>query len=92
MDNVSLFISQCTDLFRVGLVAGLIYTMERTRAQTGFVLPFVAGILFIAIIIPSTMPRPDISMLQAILTGLASNAAIFALLWAIWSLFKRRQQ
>jgi hypothetical protein len=54
MDTTTLLMSQLTDIFRIGLLAGLILTMERTRAQTGVVLPIVAGIVFIAVIIPAT--------------------------------------
>ena len=34
MDFTSLLISQVTDIFRIGLLVGLVYTAERTRAQS----------------------------------------------------------
>ena len=43
MDYTTLFTTQLTDLFRVGLLAALIYTTENTRAQTGVVIPLLAG-------------------------------------------------
>ena len=66
MDYYSLFTSQITDIFRIGLLAGLIYTIERTRSQTGVVIPILAGLVFVAVIIPSTIVR---------LPVISSNAA-----------------
>jgi Na+/glutamate symporter len=91
MDYVSLFTTQITDIFRLGLLAGLIYTTERTRAQTGIMLPLVAGILFVAVIIPNTMPVAGVDMVSAMVTGIVSNAVIVAVLWFAWSTFKARQ-
>jgi hypothetical protein len=90
MDYISLFTSQLTDIFRIGLLAGLVYTAIRNQAQTGLVLPFVAGIVFVAVIIPSTMPKPGVELLHAVLSGLVSNAVIVAVLWLLWSRFKPR--
>ncbi len=92
MDTTTLLMSQLTDIFRIGLMAGLIFTMERTKAQTGVVLPLVAGIIFIAAIIPATMPRADVTMLQAIVSGLVANSIITAVLMAAWSFLRSRQQ
>lgn len=92
MDTMTLLMSQLTDVFRIGLLAGLILTMERTKAQTGVILPLVAGIVFIAVIIPATMPRADVPMLQAILSGIVANTAITAVLWALWSFVRPRLQ
>lgn len=92
MDTTTLLMSQLTDIFRIGLMAGLIFTMERTKAQTGVVLPLVAGIIFIAAIIPATMPRADVTMLQAIVSGLVANSVITAVLMAAWSFLRSRQQ
>lgn len=89
MDMTTLFVSQCTDLFRIGLLAGLLLTMERTRAQTGVMLPLLAGIAFVAVIIPSTMPKPGVSLQQAMLSGVVANAVILAILWLILTAFKK---
>ncbi len=53
MEISTLLAQQFTDIFRLGLLAGLIYTTERTRSQTGVLLPLVAGVIFVAVIIPS---------------------------------------
>lgn len=90
MDHSALLISQVTDIFRIGLLVGLLFTMERTRPQTGVVIPLLAGIVFVAFIIPATMPKPGIAMWRAVMSGLVANAAILAVLWAAWSVVKKR--
>lgn len=84
MDIAALITEQATDIFRLGLLAGLIYTTERTRAQTGVMVPLLAGIVFVAIIIPATMPKPGVDMWTAAATGLAVNAVITAVFWLAW--------
>ena len=42
MDLSALVVAQFTDIFRLGLLAGLIYTTARTRQQTGVLLPLLA--------------------------------------------------
>jgi hypothetical protein len=91
MDYISLFTSQITDVFRIGLLAGLIYTTERTRAQTGLVLPLLAGIVFVAVIIPSTTTAPGVDFVSAVGVGIISNAALVAVMWLAWSTYKARQ-
>lgn len=89
MDISALLMQQFTDVFRLGLLAGLIYTTERTRAQTGVLLPLVAGIVFVAVIIPTTMPRPGVPLLEAMLVGLGVNAVITAVFWLAWRAFSK---
>jgi hypothetical protein len=89
MEISALLVEQFTDVFRLGLLAGLIYTTERTRAQTGVVLPLIAGVIFVAIIIPATMPRPEVSLWQAATTGIAVNAVIVAVFWTAWQAFAK---
>ena len=84
MDITSLLAQQFTDIFRLGLLAGLIYTTERTRQQTGVVLPLIAGIIFVAVIIPATMPRPEVPLWLAAATGIGVNAVITAVFWLAW--------
>jgi hypothetical protein len=91
MDYFSLFTSQLTDIFRIGLLAGLVYTTHRNQSQTGLLLPLVAGIVFVAVIIPSTMARPNSDLVPAVFSGLFSNALLVAVLWAAWSSIQRRK-
>ena len=71
-----LVLLQLTDLFRIGLIIGLVYTMHRTAAVTGRVLPLVFGVVFVAVMLPATMSSASVSLTDAILAGLVSNTII----------------
>ncbi len=89
MDITTLILQQSTDIFRLGLLAGLIYTTERTRLQTGVVLPLIAGVIFVAIIIPATMPQAGVDLWLAASTGVFVNAVIVGLMWLGWQAYGR---
>jgi hypothetical protein len=89
MDQSALLIAQITDFFRIGLLVGLLFTVERTKAQTGIIVPVLAGLAFVAFIIPTTMPMPGVALWQAVVSGLVANAIIFAAIWLVWSAFQR---
>ncbi len=91
MDYTSIFTSQISDIFRLGLLAGLIYTTERTRQQTGIWLPLFAGVVFVAVIIPTTITKTNVDIATAVGVGLIANAAIVTVMWFAWSSFKARQ-
>ncbi|MFN0193544.1 MAG: hypothetical protein ACKVP5_16485 [Aestuariivirga sp.] len=90
MDHSALLIAQLTDVFRIGLLAGLVYTMERTRAQTGVAIPLLAGIVFVSVIIATVMPIAGVPILQAILSGILANAVISSVLWLLWTAIRKR--
>jgi hypothetical membrane protein len=92
MDIPALLVEQFTDIFRLGLLAGLVYTTERTRQQTGILLPLVAGVIFVAVIIPSTMPKPGVSLWEAVGAGLLVNAVVVAVFWLAWRAFSKSRQ
>ena len=71
-----LVISQLTDLFRIGLIIALVVTMHRTAAVTGRVIPLVLGVVFVAVMLPTTMPSNSVKLKDAILAGLVSNLII----------------
>ncbi len=71
-----LVISQLTDLFRIGLMIALVVTMHRTAAVTGRVIPLVLGVVFVAVMLPTTMPSNSVNLTDAILAGLVSNLII----------------
>ena len=71
-----LVISQLTDLFRIGLIIALVVTMHRTAAVTGRVIPLVLGVVFVAVMLPTTMPSNSVNLTDAILAGLVSNLII----------------
>ena len=89
---IDLVLSQLTDLFRIGLIIGLVYTMHRTAAVTGRVLPLVLGVVFVAVMLPATMPSPSVSLTDAILAGLVSNTIILVPVLALAALIARKRR
>ncbi len=86
---IDLVQSQLLDPFRVGLIIALVATMVRTRAATGQVLPLVLGVIFVAVILPSTSPPVGVSLTDAVLAGLASNLIILAIVLALALVYRR---
>ncbi|GLS85511.1 hypothetical protein GCM10010873_04840 [Cypionkella aquatica] len=85
-----LLISQLSDPFRIGLLIALFITMLRTRAASGVWVPLAAGAVFVAVILPSTMPNPSgMPLAQLIAVGVAANVVILAIILAAWTLFQR---
>ena len=84
-----LVLSQLTDLFRIGLIIALVVTMLRTSAVTGRALPLALGVVFVAVILPTTMTSGTASRSDAILAGLFSNLIILGLVLAIAALVAR---
>ena len=84
-----LVLSQLTDLFRIGLIIALVVTMLRTSAVTGRALPLALGVVFVAVILPTTMTSGTASRSDAILAGLISNLIILGLVLAIAALVAR---
>ena len=86
---IDLVLSQLTDLFRIGLMIALVVTMLRTSAVTGRVLPLALGVVFVAVILPSTMPGGSASFIDAMLAGLVSNLIILVPVLAVAALVMR---
>lgn len=84
-----LLFSQLTDIFRIGLLIGLVYTTHRTVAVTGRVLPLILGMVFVAVILPTTLPSPTASLGKAVMTGLLANAIILVHVLALARLVAR---
>jgi hypothetical protein len=76
---IELVLSQLSDVFRIGLIIALVVTMFRTSAVTGRVLPLIAGVVFVAVIVPTTLSGNTENLNQAIVAGLISNLIILAL-------------
>jgi hypothetical protein len=87
-----LVLSQLTDLFRIGLIVGLVYTMHRTAAVTGRVLPLVLGVVFVAVMLPATMSSASVSLTDAILAGLVSNTIILLPVLGLAAFITRKRQ
>lgn len=90
MPWLDILTTQLTDPFRIALLIGLVYTMERNQAVTGRLVPLLAGMLFVAVIIPATISPPGATpMWQVVAVGLVANAAILAVVMAVWRLVRR---
>lgn len=85
--------AQATDVFRIGLLVALLATMHRTRAATGTVLPLLAGILFVAIIVPATQGSGagvSAPLWMQVASGIVVNAAYVLVGLAVMRLVLRR--
>ena len=82
-------LSQLSDPFRIGLIIALVVTMFRTSAVTGRALPLVLGVVFVAVILPTTMPSGTASQSNAIFAGRVSNLIILGVVLAIAALIAR---
>ncbi len=88
MTLTELLLSQLADVFRIGLVIALVYTALRNRAVTGMVIPLLAGIVFIAVIIPATLPGVE-PMPRAVGVGMVANLILVAVAMAGVMLLRR---
>jgi hypothetical protein len=86
---IDLVQAQLLDPFRIGLIVALVATMIRTRAATGTILPLAAGVVFVAVILPTTNPSAGFSLTDAVLAGLASNLIILAIVLALALVYRR---
>jgi hypothetical protein len=86
---IELIQSQLTDLFRIGLIVALVFTMFRTQAATGTVLPLAAGVVFVAVILPSTQGSGTASLTEAIAAGILSNLIILGIVLALAMIIRR---
>ncbi len=84
-------LSQLTDPFRIGLMVALVITMLRTAAVTGRWIPLALGVVFVAVIVPSTLPSQTVEFMDAVLAGLVSNAIILVVVLVIASMVKQRR-
>ena len=86
MPWTDLLATQLTDLFRIGLIFALVITTTRNAAITGKILPSIAGVIFVAVIIPATMQSAGVDPLWRLaVIGVVANVIILALVLAIWS-------
>lgn len=89
MSLFDIFISQITDPFRIALLVALGLTTLRTSAVTGAVVPLAAGVVFVAVIIPTTLSPASGQLWQAIGVGLVSNTVWLAVLLGLKALWQR---
>lgn len=89
MGLYDVFLAQLSDPFRIGLVIALMLTMLRTAAVTGKVVPLIAGVVFIAVLIPTTLQTGQGDLLTAVAAGLASTSLLLAVALAVRALVLR---
>ncbi|MDZ4310285.1 MAG: hypothetical protein U1A24_06990 [Cypionkella sp.] len=88
-----LFLSQLSDPFRIGLLIALFITMLRTRAASGTWVPLAAGVVFVAVILPTTVQTALAAPLaQVIGVGVVVNVVIVALIMAVWEIYQRARR
>ncbi|MDZ4395254.1 hypothetical protein [Cypionkella sp.] len=88
-----LFLSQLSDPFRIGLLIALFITMLRTRAASGTWVPLAAGVVFVAVILPTTVQTALAAPLaQVIGVGVVANVVIVALIMAVWEIYQRARR
>ena len=85
----AILLAQLTDPFRIGLIIALVFTMLRTAAVTGTYVPLAAGVVFVAVIIPTTMQAGKGPVWQAVAVGIVANAVILAVVMGAWTLLRR---
>ncbi len=90
MSLTDLLLSQLTDVFRIGLVIALVLTAARNQAVTGTLIPLLAGVLFIAVIIPMTLPSTAAEPVAKVVSvGFVANLILLALAMLGLRLFRR---
>lgn len=90
MPIIDLLTAQLTDLFRIGLMIALIITAQRNLAATGWVLPLVCGVIFVAIVIPSAMQSQSTEPYwRLVAVGMVANLIILAIALGVFSAVKR---
>ena len=89
IEMLDLLAAQLIDPFRIGLLVMLLLTTRRTLAHTGRVVPLLLGAIFVAVLIPTALGQGAVPLWQAIMTGLAANIVILAVLLAAWALWLR---
>jgi hypothetical protein len=77
------------DPFRIGMIVALVYTMVRTRAATGTAIPLALGVVFVAVILPSTQGSGAASLTNAVLAGIVSNLIILGIVLALAMIIRR---
>ncbi len=89
---IDLVLSQLTDVFRIGLIIALVITTIRTAAITGRVIPLACGVVFVAVMLPLTLPSGSVAVVDSILAGLVSNLIILLPVLAVARVVERSRR
>lgn len=86
---IDLIQSQLLDPFRIGLIVALVFTMFRTQAATGTVIPLAAGVIFVAAILPLTQGAGEAGLTRMVTSGIVSNLIILGIVLALAMIVRR---
>lgn len=89
---IDLIVSQLTDVFRIGLIVALVITTLRTSAITGRLIPLACGVVFVAVMLPLTLPTGAVPLTESILAGLVANLIILVPVLTAASVFQRMRR
>lgn len=90
MPLIDILTAQVTDLFRIGLMIALIITAKRNAAATGWVLPLIFGVIFVAVMIPATLQTQTTDPLwRTAAVGVVANLIILAAAFGSYAAYKR---
>lgn len=84
-----LLLNQLSELFRWGLIVALVLTARNTREVTGTLIPLAAGVVFVAVLIPSVMTPALAPLALQIGVGLVANLVVLAAVLAAFALWQR---
>ncbi len=89
MDYLNILGSQLVDPFRIALMIGLLITSNNTAAQVGRAIPLALGIIFVAVLIPTSFGAGPHGMVTSVAVGIVANVIIFAVCWVVMGLVRR---
>ena len=92
MTLTDLLYAQLLDPFRIGLILALFYTALRNRVNTGMALPLAAGLVFVAVILPSTMglgAAEPLGLWTVVGVGVMANAILLGIVLVGWQIVQR---
>jgi hypothetical protein len=89
MTVMGLLAFQLSEVFRWGLIVALVLTARNTREVTGTWVPLAAGVVFVAVLIPTVMTPAAAPVMVQVGVGLVANAVILAAVMAGFALWGR---
>lgn len=90
MPLIDILTGQLSDLFRIGLIIALVITTTRNAAVTGKIIPLIAGVVFVAVIIPVTLQTATAEPLsRLVMVGIGANLILLAAVMALFELLQR---
>ena len=89
MDVTDILVAQLTEPFRIGLLVMLLVTAARTTQTVGTIVPLVLGVIFVAVLIPTSLGNDDGMTGTRIATGLVANTVILLVMLAAKAFFDR---